>query len=79
MNLNIKNLGIDQIKWLNKYHTINLDKWRLCNINENNIDWVYIGEWDINKENYYQRKENILNNKYHYWPKEKPFNYKETY
>ena len=29
----IKTLGKDQILWLNKYHTINLDHWRLFVIN----------------------------------------------
>ena len=49
-----------------------------CDINEKK-DWIYVGEWNNKIESYYQRKENILNNRYYYWPKEKPFNYKETY
>jgi len=72
----IKTLGKDQIQWLNKYHTINLDHWRLIVIN-NQPDWLYIGEWQpgIIKPfpskldgGYLDRQRNLEYNRYFYWP-----------
>jgi hypothetical protein len=72
----VKTLGIDQIKWLNKYRTINLDHWRLIFIN-NKPDWVYVGEWkpgniesvpSKNDAGYLERQCNLESNRYFYWP-----------
>lgn len=68
-------LGQDQIKWKNKFGSIDINEWRLEKLYENKTEWVYIGDWipdhnNINKS-YIERKDNILNDKYHYWPKNK--------
>jgi hypothetical protein len=73
--LNIKSLGIDQIKWLNKYKSINLEHWRLISINDK-PDWYYVGEWkpgivepfpSKNDGGYSIRYKNLKNNRYYYW------------
>ena len=70
---NIK-LGEDQIKWKNMYGNIDLMQWRFEKLSPDNVTWVYIGDWmpDNSKtaQSYLERKENLLKNKYHYWPKD---------
>ena len=72
----VKTLGIDQIKWLNKYRTIHLDHWRLVCI-DNRPEWIYVGEWRPGPiepypspidGGYLERQRNIESNRYFYWP-----------
>ena len=73
---NIKNLGEYQWKWLNKYNSIKLSEWRYECIN-NKCDWFYIGNWKPTKwepypskydGGYSERRNNLENNRYFYWP-----------
>ena len=73
--MKIDKLGEDQWKWLNKYGNINLNEWRLIQL-ENSCKkqkgiWMYIGNWqpDYEGNRYYERQENLKFNKYYYWPK----------
>tara|TARA_Y100000768_G_C23990257_1_gene691991 strand:+ start:9111 stop:9305 length:195 start_codon:yes stop_codon:yes gene_type:complete len=59
-------LGKDQELWKTCYGDIELGKWRLEKISKNETDWVYIGD---SIDNHWERKDNLLKNKYHYWPK----------
>ena len=66
-------LGEDQIKWKNRFGSIDINQWRLEKLYQNKSEWVYIGDWEPDHSNlnasYLERKDNILRNKYHYWPK----------
>lgn len=68
-------LGEDQIKWKNRYGELDLAQWRIEPLPGDKSEWVYVGDWlpDNSKpgESYLERKENLLINKYHYWPKDK--------
>jgi len=68
-------LGDDQIKWENRHGDIDLAQWRFESLSGDKSEWIYIGDWlpDFSKsrEGYLERKENLLINKYHYWPKDK--------
>ena len=44
-SLTVKELGPDQIKWLNRYKCIDLCHWRYILIN-NHPEWLYVGEWE---------------------------------
>lgn len=74
---NISNLGEDQWKWLNKYNTISLEKWRLISSgNPPTVTWMYIGDWtpyDSEGQKiqgkYIERDTLLKNNKYYFWPK----------
>tara|TARA_B100001142_G_C13834321_1_gene461723 strand:+ start:277 stop:504 length:228 start_codon:yes stop_codon:yes gene_type:complete len=65
-------LGEDQIKWKNKFGDIDLSQWRLENISKDKSEWLYIGDWMPDNSNVYQsyweRRENLANNRYYYWP-----------
>lgn len=74
--IRVKMLGIDQMKWLNKYMKINLDHWRLIFI-DNKPDWLYVGEWieqtiepfpSKKDGGYLERQYNLESNRYYYWP-----------
>ena len=75
MNLVQKNeLGPDQWIWLKKFKSINLDEWRLI-IQKNKVDdsknvpiWMYIGKTDLDNYNSIERNNNLLLDKYYYWP-----------
>jgi hypothetical protein len=71
----LQTLGIDQIKWLNKYNTINLKHWRSFIINEKQ-EWLYVGNWcpgpiepfpSICDGGYSEREKNLKYNRYFYW------------
>jgi len=58
-------LSLGQMKWLNKYKSINLNDWRYeCLFDMPYPEFVYVGEGekDIN------RKSNLEVDKYYYWP-----------
>lgn len=59
-------LGKDQELWKARYGDIELGKWRLEKISKNKTDWTYIGD---TIDSHWERKDNLLKNKYHYWPK----------
>lgn len=68
-------LGEDQIKWKTRYGKIYLSQWRFETFSGDKSEWVYVGNWlpdnSKSRESYLERKENLLINKYHYWPKDK--------
>ena len=69
----IKNLGEDQWKWLNKFKSINLQHWRIIGFPGCNPPlWLYVGEWQPNKSKLYdgydERLKNLKSNRYYYWP-----------
>jgi hypothetical protein len=68
-------LGEDQIKWKNRYGKIDLSQWRFETFSGDKSEWVYVGNWlpdnSKSRESYLERKENLLINKYYYWPKDK--------
>ena len=78
-------LGKDQLKWLEKYKSINLNEWRvgpnshnseLVKTKSNTLSnlWMYIGDWKVNENKsdggYLERRYNLENDRYFYWPKE---------
>jgi hypothetical protein len=76
----IKELGEDQWKWLNKFESINLNHWRYI-IHGRSPQWLYVGEWkpgictpynEFGKGGadggYSERKKNLMSNRYYYWP-----------
>lgn len=74
----VKSLGLDQLKWLNKYMSINLNHWRMIVLN-NRPEWVYVGELDPGQiilssskkdDAYFVRRRNLESNRYFYWPSE---------
>ena len=73
----ISNLGQDQWKWLNKYKSISLEKWRLIPTGNPPLGvWMYIGDWtpyDSNGQKiagrYIERDTLLKNNRYYFWPK----------
>tara|TARA_B100001093_G_C26700334_1_gene958762 strand:+ start:900 stop:1136 length:237 start_codon:yes stop_codon:yes gene_type:complete len=77
--MDVKTLGEDQWKWLNKYHKIDLNKWRFEYINKHyaHPEWYYVGDWKPGicepypsklDGGYSERKSNLEKNKYYYWP-----------
>ena len=58
-------LGIDQLKWLKEYMSINLDNWRLILIN-NHPEWLYVGEYRPEPNEVYKRQNNLETNRYYY-------------
>ena len=73
--MSIKDLGIYQWEWLNKYNNINLIEWR-CEIINNEKNWFYVGNWNSteikqlpsnNDGGYKKRYNNLKNNPYFYW------------
>ncbi len=71
MSESVKRLGVYQMEWLNKYNHIHLIHWRMMLLEEC-LEWYYVGDWqpgkDINKS-YLERKNNLITDKYYYWPK----------
>lgn len=73
----IANLGDDQWKWLNKYKTISLEKWRLIPTGTLlSSTWMYIGDWSPHDSEgnripgkYIERDALLKINKFHFWPK----------
>lgn len=65
-------LGKDQKKWRERFGTIDLEQWRLEQLCHNKVDWVYVGDWQADQtkpyQGYLERKDNLLNDVYHYWP-----------
>ena len=77
MENRVKELNVDQWKWLNKYDSINLKAWRFILL-ENKPLWCYVGDWkptnielypSINDGGYKERQRNLENDRYYYWPK----------
>ena len=73
--MNIKELGRYQWEWLNKYGTITLNEWRYEYIDNIkgipiSVDWYYVGIWNPTKKDggYQERRNNLKQNPYHYWP-----------
>ena len=66
--MDVKTLGIDQIKWLNMYGSINLNHWRFILIN-NQPDWLYVGAWKPGHldDGYSERQRNLESDRYYYW------------
>ena len=67
----IRELGDDQWKWLNKFKCINLNHWRVIR-SGNTFAWMYVGEWkpdsNLAYNGYPERLENLMFNRYFYWP-----------
>ena len=69
-------LGKDQILWLNKYRTINLEQW-ICDLIDKKPEWLYVGDWSPGPikpygkcdGGYAQRHRNLKSNRYFYWPR----------
>jgi hypothetical protein len=70
--MDVKTLGIDQLKWLTKFRTIFIEQWRIMHIDKDFVGWVYVGEEYIkhyNDDNEFMKiKNNLLSNRYYYWP-----------
>jgi hypothetical protein len=70
--MDVKTLGIDQLKWLTKFRTINIEQWRIMHIDKDFVGWVYVGEEYIkhyNDDNEFMKiKNNLVSNRYYYWP-----------
>ena len=73
--MDVKTLGIDQIKWLNMYRSIHLDHWRFILINDQ-PDWLYVGDWQpgpilaypsYSDGGYSERQRNLESDRYFYW------------
>ena len=66
-------LGKDQLLWLSKYMTINLNHWRLISIGQT-PEWIFVGEWVAGETRtqcdraYLSRQRNLTLNRYFYWP-----------
>jgi hypothetical protein len=71
MSKQVKDLGLYQMEWLNKYNQIHLVHWRMMCLEEG-PEWYYVGVWTPGKDintSYTERKKNLISDKYHYWPK----------
>tara|TARA_Y100000591_G_C21219197_1_gene399189 strand:- start:180 stop:413 length:234 start_codon:yes stop_codon:yes gene_type:complete len=75
--MSIKELGNYQWEWLNRYGKINLNEWRYEYLDNTNLNWYYVGNWQptqiesfpSNKDGgYEERKNNLKQNPYFYWP-----------
>jgi hypothetical protein len=70
--MDVTTLGIDQLKWLTKFRTINIEQWRIMHIDKDFVGWVYVGEEYIkhyNDDNEFMKiKNNLISNRYYYWP-----------
>jgi|TARA_R110001592_G_scaffold76692_1_gene231306 hypothetical protein len=70
----IRELGDDQWKWLNKFGFIHLNQWRRIHVSApgDKIAWMYVGDWkpdsNLPGDGYPERKKNLISNRYYYWP-----------
>ena len=69
MNMgDVRELGDDQWKWLNRFKSIHLDEWRLIVVGSD-VTWMYVGRWEPRiGDGYTERSENLRMNRYFYWP-----------